>query len=351
MGSLRCAHSNTADGREGLFAGPSSTAGGAPCDAAAPGNAVAPDDVSNKLLIMGNGQCYITRGTSLGVFDLNQEDVKFRTHIKDALNDPVKIITHNGDTSLLVLDKNDSRHLGLMDLARGEIVEKWDMGAAVNDYFDSTKHSNDNTLVGLSDYSLFRIDPRAAERVVTRKEYKCKNEFSCGAATGRGDIAVASRRGDLRLYDKIDKRAKTLLPGFGDAVLGVDTSKDGGLVLCTYKSYLLLFQVGSNYSKNSKDSSPIRLQLKPQHLAILTEEISFSPAKFDLEDSVIITSTGRYIIKWRVADVLGGMVYSYTIRSLGERVVDEDFIVDGRDVVVATRNNVKKIGEGELRRR
>ena len=47
------------------------------------------------------------------------------------------------------------------------------------------------------------------------KQYVVKNEFSCGATTGKGELAVASSKGDIRLYDKLDKRAKTLLPGFG----------------------------------------------------------------------------------------------------------------------------------------
>ncbi|KAI4292493.1 hypothetical protein PAPHI01_1767 [Pancytospora philotis] len=321
----------------------SATAAGAEAARAAPAD-------SNELLVMGNSQCFVTRGASLGVFDLNPDELKFRLQVKNVLDEPQKILTHNGDSSLLVLDRNDRSHLGLMDLNRGEIVEKWDMHTNVNDYFNSTKYADNGTLVGLSDYSLFRIDPRASERVVAKKEYKCKNEFSCGAATEQGHIAVASHKGDLRLYDKIDKRAKTLLPGFGDPVLGVDTSKDGRLVLCTCKSYILLFRVDANYAKNSKDAVPVRLQLKPQHLALFSDNISFSPAKFDQEDSVIISSTGRYIIKWKVDDVLKSQTYRYTLKSLGERVVDEDFITNGSDIVVATKNDVRKLNESDLRR-
>lgn len=305
---------------------------------------------ANELLVMGNGQCYVTRGPSLGVFDLEGSDLRFRTQVVGALENPQKIITHNGDTSLVILDKNDRERLGLLDLSRGEVIERWDVGCKVNDCFDSTRGTNDGTLVGLSDYSLLRIDPRTAERVVAKKEYKTKNEFSCGTATGAGSFAVASRKGDLRLYDRLDRRAKTLLPGFGDEVRGIDTSRDGSLILCTCRSYILLFSVSSNYSKNSKDAVPVRLQLKPQHLAHFDTAVCFSPAKFDKNDSVVVTSTGRFVVKWEISDVLEGRVYAYSLKALGECVVDEDFVVNGRDIIVATRNDVRKLGEGDLRR-
>lgn len=306
---------------------------------------------SNEHLVMGDSQFFVSRGSALGVFDLADDGPNFRTQIKNVLSDPMKIITHGGNTSLVVLDKQDRSHLSLMDLAKGEVVEKWDVENKLNDCFDSLKYSNDGTLVGLSDYSLFRIDPRVKEKIVEKKEYKTKNEFSCGMATGSGGVAVASRKGDLRLYDKIDKRAKTLLPGFGDEVRGIDTSKDGSVILCTCKSYILVFQVNPNYSKNSKQSpTPRRLQLKPQHLGFIKDEIAFSTAKFDQNDTVIISSTGRFIVKWKVEDVLAGNIYSYSLKALSESVVDENFIVNGSDIVVALKNDVKKVDEKDLKR-
>lgn len=308
------------------------------------------DNMSNEHLIMSMGQCFVTRGSSLGVFDLSKDNLKFRTQIKNVLGNPQKIITHDGDTRLLILDKEKKNHIGLMDLARGEIVEKWEMNENINDYFDSVLHKNDSTLVGLSDRSLFRIDPRVKEKIVAKKEYKTKNEFSCGIATTKGNLAVASKKGDLRLYDKIDKRAKTLLPGFGSEVRGIDTSGDGSIILCTCKSYILVFTVDSNYAKNSKDAVPRRLQLKPQHSTLLQDEISFTTAKFDQDDTIIITSTGRFVIKWKIYDILKGNLYNYSIKELSEKVIDEDFIVNGQDIVVALKNDVRKMTEKDLKK-
>lgn len=310
------------------------------------------DEHMNEHLVVGNGQVFVARGSSLGVFGVTQDDLPFRTHIQNVLNDPHKIITHGRDQSLLVLDNDQRDKLQLLDLSRGEVVEKWEIRDKMNDYFDSAKLMNDGTLVGVSDYSLFRIDPRMKDKVAERKEYKTRNEFSCGVATGSGDVAVASRKGDLRLYNRINVRAKSLLPGFGDEIVGIDTSRDGSLILCTCENYILMFKANADYSKTigKSKSTPRRLQLKPQHLSLIKERVSFIPAKFDQDDSLIISGTGRYVVKWKVSDVVSGDVYNYSLKALYDTVVDENFIFNGADIVVALPNDVRKVSEKELRR-
>lgn len=310
------------------------------------------DQCKNDRLVMGNNQVFVSRGSSLGVFDVTADDVVFRTQIQDTLNKPEKITSYNQDQNLLILDKDNKSELQLLDLNKGEVIEKWDVGTEMNDYFNGNKTNTQNTLVGLSDYSLFRIDPRSKEKVVERNEYKSKNEFSCGLSTDKGDVAVASKKGDLRLYNKIGVRAKSLLPGFGDEVLGIDSSRDGSLILCTCLNYILLYTVGSDYSKPvGKDKpTPKRLQLKPQHLSLIKEEIAFTQAKFDSDDSLIVTSTGRYVVRWKVSDVLAGNLYNYSIKALHDVIVDENFVVNGDDIVIALPDDVKKVTSEDLKK-
>jgi len=316
-----------------------------------PDKSKAADDAANEHLIVGKEKVFVTRGSSLGIFNATADDVVFQSSIQNAFKDPSKIITHNQDQNLLVLDDNERDKLQLMDLNRGEVIEKWDIDNEMNDYFDSFKFSNDSTLIGLSDYSLFRIDPRLKEKIAEKNEYKTKNEFSCGVTTESGDVAVASKKGDLRLYNKINIRAKSLLPGFGDEIIGIDTCKDGSVILCTCKNYILVYLATSDYSKRlGKDKpTPKRLQLKPQHLSLINEEVSFTPAKFDRDDRLIITSTGRFVVKWKVEDVLAGCVYNYSLKALYDTIVDEKFTFNGNDIVVALPNDVKKVTEADLR--
>lgn len=105
------------------------------------------------------------------------------------------------------------------------------------------------TFVGLSHNAVFRIDPRLAGNKLVQdqmNQYQSKNEFSCTTTTGTGDLIVASNKGDIRLYNQIDKRAKTHLPGLGDPIIGVDVTDDGKFILSTCKNYLLVVETEAN---------------------------------------------------------------------------------------------------------
>jgi hypothetical protein len=313
-------------------------------------------DEKNKHLVVGDEMAFVTRGNSVGVFENTKDGLEFRAHIKDALEDGVeKIIAHDRCRSLIYLNRNQRDKLSKLDVERGEVVETWDIKRNINDYFDSQKLVNDGTLVGLSDYSVFRIDPRTEEKVVESKDYKTKNEFSCGMTTGRGHVAVASRRGDLRLYDSISKRAKSLLPGFGDKIKHIDVTSNGKHIICTCKNYLMLTTVPGDYRQPVGKEKPVpkRLQLKPEHLAYINEEVDFTPAKFstDAAEDSIVTSTGHYVIKWNLRDVLSGRLYDYRITRCSDLVVVDNFeFGDDDNIIVTMPDDVRKVSARSLRR-
>lgn len=310
----------------------------------------------NRHLIVGDDMAFVTRGRSVGVFKNTSDGLEFRANIRDVLEDDVeKIITHDKCSSLIYLDKNERDRLHKLDIERGEVVETWSMDRTINDYFDSQKLSDSGTLVGLSDYSVFRIDPRTREKVVESKEYKTKNEFNCGMATGLGHVVVGSRKGDLRLYDKIDKRAKSLLPGFGDEIRHIDVTSNGKHIICTCKNYLMLTTVPGDYKQSVGKEKPVpkRLHLKPEHLAYINEEVDFTPAKFstDEAESSIVTSTGSYVVKWNLGDVLAGRLYSYQLTKCSDLVVADNFeFGENNNVIVTMPDDVRKVSVRSLRR-
>lgn len=313
-------------------------------------------DEKNKHLVIGDEMAFITRGKSVGVFRNTEEGLEFKANIKDVLDNEIeKMITHGKCKELIYLDKNERDRLHKLDVERGEVVETWEMNREVNDYFDSEKLVDTGTLIGVSDYSVFRIDPRTKEKVVESKEYKVKNGFNCGMATSKGHVVVASRKGDLRLYDKIDKRAKSLLPGFGDEIKHVDVTSNGKYIICTCKSYLMLSSVPGDYKTPVGKDKPVpkRLQLKPEHLAYMNEEIDFTPAKFstDESESSIITSTGSYVIKWNLEDVLNGKPYSYQLAKCNDLIVADNFeFGENSSVIVTMPDDVRKVSVKSLKK-
>ena len=61
---------------------------------------------------------------------------------------------------------------------------------------------------------LFRIDPRVDGNKLVESQYKqyaSKNDFSAAVTTESGKIAVASNKGDIRLFDAVGKNAKVSL--------------------------------------------------------------------------------------------------------------------------------------------
>jgi hypothetical protein len=195
------------------------------------------------------------------------------------------------------------------------------------------------TLIGHSRNGIFRIDPRVSGNKLVEsqfKQYVSKNDFSSAATTESGKLAVASNKGDIRLFDTIGKNAKTALPALGDPIIGVDVSADGRWVVATCKTYLLLIDtlIGDGRYKGSlgfdrsfpADSKPIprRLQLKPEHVAYMEGSVSFTPARFNTgineAEKTIVTSTGKYIITWNFRRVKKGRTDDYQIKvRLGER--------------------------------
>jgi len=134
---------------------------------------------------------------------------------------------------------------------------------------------------GVSNNALYRIDPRLSGHKLVdseMKQYASKNDFSALATTEKGYIAVASNKGDIRLFDRLGIRAKTQLPALGDPITGMDVSADGRWILGTTKNYILLVDAQQKSGKNegklgfekgfAADSKPHpkRLALTPEHV-------------------------------------------------------------------------------------
>ena len=208
--------------------------------------------------------------------------------------------------------------------------------------------SGEQTFLGLSGNALYKVDPRLnGNKLVDDqlKQYATKNAFSAAATTEKGHIAVASEKGDIRLFDRLGINAKTLIPALGDPIIGMDVSADGRWVLATTRTYLLLIDALQKGGKNdgklgfeksfAKDDKPQprRLALTPAHVAQFQHEtkapISFTTAHFntglDDKETTIITATGPFIVTWSMKKVLAGRRDPYSIKRYAEEVKADNF--------------------------
>jgi hypothetical protein len=211
----------------------------------------------NSQLAVGykHDRSFVVRGSKIGVFKhTTNNNLEFSTNIskvetpKGRLFSPKKVMLHAEDSNMILQDESDPTSLYRMDLEYGKVVNEWKVhdDIPVNTFAPETKFSQMTAaqpFLGLSNNALYRIDPRLSGNKLDDsdlKQYASNNKFSAAATTEKGYIAVASNKGDIRLFDRLGVNAKTHIPALGEPIIGVDTSADGRWILATCRTYLLL---------------------------------------------------------------------------------------------------------------
>ncbi|KAJ7228629.1 VID27 cytoplasmic protein-domain-containing protein [Mycena pura] len=340
-------------------------------------------DYNSQLTVGYKGdRSYVVRGSKIGFFTRGDDHAMKYGGTIDAITStrgkqfrPSQVMLHEQDTKMVLKNPDEPHSLYSMDLERGKIVEEWkvhdditvDHIAPDNKFAPTTR---EQTLVGASHNALFRIDPRVSGTKMVEsqfKQYVSKNKFSGVTTTREGKIAVASEKGDIRLFDSIGKIAKTALPPLGDPIIGIDVTADGRYIVATTKTYLLLIDTligegryaGSlgfdrSFPANAKPI-PRRLQLRAEHVAYMNHEISLSPARFNQSETqaenAIVTSTGQFVIAWDFNKVKKGLLDKYEIKKYEDLVMQDTFrFGDDKEIIVALANNVVVVNKQQLRR-
>ncbi|KAI0699460.1 VID27 cytoplasmic protein [Cytidiella melzeri] len=340
----------------------------------------------NSQLTVGykGDRSYVVRGNNIGVFSHTGDhgQVKYHATIgKIAVPKtgraikPKQVMLHEQDTKMVIMDEGAPNSLFELDIERGKIVEEWKVNENIPVKYiapDSkfAPMTREQTLVGASGNALFRIDPRmSGDKMVESqyKQYAGKNKFSGVTTTAAGKLAVASEKGDIRLFDAIGKNAKTALPPLGDPIIGVDVTSDGRWVVATTKTYLLLIDtlIGEGRYAGSlgfdrsfpADAKPIprRLQLRAEHVAYMGHAVDFTPARFNTgegqQENAIITSTGEFVVAWDFGKVKKGLLDRYEIKKYEDHVVQDNFkFGDDKEIIVAMENNVVAVNKKALRK-
>ncbi|KAL8915469.1 MAG: hypothetical protein Q9171_000033 [Xanthocarpia ochracea] len=348
----------------------------------------ADDGNTNSQLAVGykHDRSFVVRGSKIGVFKHTpNNNLEFSTNISKVetpggkLFSPKKVMLHSEDTDMILQNEANPNSLYRMDLEYGKVVDEWKVhdDIAVKTFAPEKKFAQmtgEQTFLGLSHNALYRIDPRLSGNKMVEsdlKQYTSKNAFSSAATTEKGYIAVASDKGDIRMFDKLGLRAKSQLPALGDPIIGLDVSADGRWVLATCRTFLLLIDALQKDGKNegklgfekpfSKDSKPQpkRLTLQPAHVAQFHHEtkasLSFTPARFNtgVEDTEtsIITATGPFIVTWNMKKVLAGRKDPYTIKRYDQEVKADDFKYGSdRNVIVALPNEVNMVAKQSFKK-
>ncbi|KAF8238735.1 VID27-domain-containing protein [Tricholoma matsutake] len=345
--------------------------------------ALASGERNSQLTVGYKGdRSYVVRGNNIGVFNHSPgSNVKYYATISKIATPkgkdfkPKNVMLHDQDTKMVLMNPSEPHSLFSMDIERGKIVEEWKVHDSIsvdhiapdNKFAPTTR---EQTLVGASHNALFRIDPRVSGTKMVEsqfKQYVSKNKFSGVTTTASGKLAVASEKGDIRLFDSVGKNAKTALPPLGDPILGIDVTADGRWIVGTTKTYLLLidtligegrYQGSLGFDRSFPATSkpiPRRLQLRAEHVAYMGHSVSFTPARFNQgegqEENAIVTSTGPFVIAWDFKKVKKGLLDRYEIKKYEDHVVQDSFkFGDDKEIIVALQNNVLAINKKNLKK-
>ncbi|KAJ9293110.1 hypothetical protein DTO271G3_8054 [Paecilomyces variotii] len=342
----------------------------------------------NSQLAVGykHDRSFVVRGSKIGVFKHTpNNNLEFSTNIskvetpKGKLFSPKKVMLHAEDSNMILQNADEPNSLYRMDLEYGKVVDEWKVhdDIPVTSFAPETKFSQMTSaqpFIGISKNALYRVDPRLAGNKLVEsdlKQYVSKNDFSATATTEKGYVAVASNKGDIRMFDRLGINAKTHIPALGEPIIGLDVSADGRWVLATCRTYLLLIDALQKDGKNegklgfersfAKDSKPQprRLGLQPAHVAQFQHEtkapLSFTPARFntgvDTSETSIVTATGPFIITWNLKKVLAGRKDPYTIKRYAENVMADNFrFGSDKNVIVALPNEVNMVAKKSFRK-
>lgn len=345
----------------------------------------------NSQLAVGykHDRSFVVRGNKIGVFRHNPDNkLEFSTNISKLehpstgkkMGNPRKVMLHSEDRDLVFQSDTNPNKLYRMDLEAGKVVDEWNVhdDIGVVSFGPENKFAQmtaEQTFLGVSNNALFRVDPRVQGNKLVQsdlKQYATKNDFSALATTQKGYIAVASNKGDIRLFDKLGMRAKTSLPALGDPIVGMDVSADGRWILGTTKNYILLIDAQQKDGKNEgklgfekgfsadQKPKPRRLALTAEHVAQFFHEtgkpISFTPAKFNTgidgaAETSIITATGPYIVEWSLKRVMRGEKGAYKIKRYKDEVKADDFkFGSDKNVIVALPNEVNMVAKQSFKK-
>ena len=297
------------------------------------------DDINDTTLGWRSSKVFASRKGKICLYSNSEQNIT-KDSVLNLDKNPTSMILQKNDTSLLFLTKEKPNIVYRFDLERGVIVDEF---SVKDKAFIQLCHQNklssltDSELfIGLCEKSMYTIDPRTNNKIVQEYSYSTNPGFTCMATTEQGYSAVASNKGDIRLYKEVGKKSTTNFPGLGPGIKSVDVSKNGAWLLATTSSYLMVIQ--TKFDSELAYTKPLARKRKPaKKLSLRPEDISqfnilkldFSPAKFNIsetgEENSIITSTGDLVVVWNFISVKSGQLNDYCIMKLDERVVKNEF--------------------------
>jgi hypothetical protein len=307
----------------------------------------------------------------LGLFDLDI-DCTFRKAVPSVAGDDRRpilasdMITFRRDRSLLLLDDSRRPRVFDLNLTRGGVVDRYDVDAPAKSC--RLIDLGEVTFLTFTPREIMLFDSRTSRGAVQRSEYRGNCEFTCGATTESGRVAMGSSNGVVRLYREPCKSRATM--NFqtncgAEPIIGIDISPDEQWVVATCPYYLSVFNVyahstgklGFDVAMGKDRPALVRLAIRPEHLQKVArgnEMPAFAPAKFEVKKRkivAVVAAIGNALLTWDFRRISEGALPTYSIKVVGaEAIVDDQPLFTSNDLVFISDNQVAIIERAVPRR-
>ena len=126
----------------------------------------------------------------------------------------------------------------------------------------------------MNEKSFHIYDPAQPGKLGAYKGYSTNQGFSCLTTTTDGFLALASDKGEVKLFKQVGQNAKTVFPGFGEPIKCIDSTANGDYLLATSDTYILLIPTrnggidGFLKPLGKNKPKPIKLTLHPKDIVM-----------------------------------------------------------------------------------
>ena len=288
----------------------------------------------NKISVYREGDSCINMNTNLPIVNKFEKENEFV---------PVMLLPKS--QGMMMVNQLKPNNIYTMDLSKGVLKSSYHISNSSIQGITNTKTEETIDINAITHNQIFTIDPRVPKYVVQQYTYMKNPRLSSITTTSDGHLAIGNNNGEIRLYSKVGQKAKTCFPGFGHCVYSIDSTKDGKWIVATTETYLIVLPTSAyginGYEKSitKKRRKARQLQIKPTDIVkYQLTQVKFTPARFNIgnnsEENAIISSIDNIITIWNFKSVKQGKTDNYKIRSLGQKIIKNEFLYGKDDAIV-----------------
>ena len=300
----------------------------------------------------------VSQNNRISVYQSNENDltqIKSLIPISNSLGNEINIKQMNffkEETNILILDYNNPNIITQYDLNKNKIINEWEINHKnkINTiclYKKFDQKIDSNLIYGITSNSMFLFDCNEGN-IIQEKKYEMNYHMNCISTGINNELAIATEKGEIRLYNKIGK-ALNLYSLNGNKIKNIDISNNGNFIVCTCDFQLIVFNViGKNnlncfYKRVSYENrNPvIHLKLKDSDIKKYNlNGIKYNNGKFNINnenENDIICSIGKLVVIWSFNY---GKYDKYKIFEMNENIISSEYKYGKNQIVITMSKNI-----------